>query len=72
MVLVHPDYKPPCSDIDCSAIVAADLQMEYITRRPLGFCVYIGVPRSVIGNYELERIIFAVNNQHCQVQRSLS
>lgn len=64
-----PEAKTPWIDVNCSSIFAADLQREYRTSRPLGFCVDIGAPMSVIGKSELKRLIVAVKKQKRQVRR---
>lgn len=57
MVLASKEAKPPWLDTDCSAIFEVYLYIKYRTSCPLGFCVDIGAPRSVIGNSELKILI---------------
>ena len=55
----YPRRKPQWSDIDATKIHVTKLAAERESDRPLGFCVDIGAPKSVIGRKELARILRA-------------
>lgn len=46
----------PGTDFDCTHILVADLKAERAVNRPVGFCVDIGAPTSVVGKKELHRL----------------
>lgn len=65
-----PRYKTSAIDVDCSSILAADLNRECSAASPLGFCVDIGAPRSVVGLRELNRLLTATNTHKKHIRRS--